>query len=122
MFQLQKLSSKPAKELLITPNNIGEKTGGLNGISDPATAEKRVTKEKTKITEKLRDNEQDKQVVRPWLSVPENLSTFKVLSYNVLADCLANLKKDDDPYMQFNVRFTKIKAEIVDSAADVVAL
>jgi mRNA deadenylase 3'-5' endonuclease subunit Ccr4 len=60
--------------------------------------------------------------VRPWLSVPENLLTFKVLSYNVLADCLANLKKDDDPYMQFNVRFTKIKAEIVDSDADVVAL
>ncbi len=56
------------------------------------------------------------------MSVPENLATFKVLSYNVLADCLANLKKDDDAYMQFNVRFTKIKAEIVDSDADVVAL
>ena len=56
------------------------------------------------------------------MSVPENLLTFKVLSYNVLADCLANLKKDDDPYMQFNVRFTKIKAEIVDSDADIVAL
>jgi hypothetical protein len=45
LFQLQKLSSKPAKELPITPNNLGENTGDLNGISDPASAEKRVTKE-----------------------------------------------------------------------------
>ena len=50
------------------------------------------------------------------------MTTFKVLSYNVLADCLAKIKKDDNLYMKFNVRFAKIKAEILKADADIVAL
>lgn len=50
------------------------------------------------------------------------MPTFKILSYNVLADCLARIKKDDNFYRNFNFRFSKVKAELLKADADLVAL
>ena len=72
-------------------------------------------------------NIKEKEFERKWLSVQPDKPKFKLLSYNVLADCLTKIKKangqpDSSPFLEFNTRFPKIAAEITGSDADIVLL